>query len=166
MASSRCIGRRVCFMNRGLRFMLPMELCGGLRYFYERPLSWVCSGARQEIRHASCISRSVVRRDWTGKMARRSVVTAKDVGPLNAKNFNSREGGPSFALKIRLVRLLWCVIWKLLASWTPNKFAPWRRLLLRVFGAKIGTQCDVRGSAEVWYPPTCIWRIGPYWRSA
>lgn len=29
----------------------------------------------------------------------------------------------------------------------------WRCLVLRMFGARIGTPCDVRGSAQVWFPP-------------
>jgi putative colanic acid biosynthesis acetyltransferase WcaF len=32
----------------------------------------------------------------------------------------------------------------------------WRRLILRLFGARIGTHCDIRGTAKIWYPPNLI----------
>jgi putative colanic acid biosynthesis acetyltransferase WcaF len=50
-------------------------------------------------------------------------------------------------------RATWNAVWFLFASWTPPAFHPWRRCLLRLFGAKIASVCDVRGSAKVWYPP-------------
>jgi putative colanic acid biosynthesis acetyltransferase WcaF len=42
--------------------------------------------------------------------------------------------------------------WWALGSWTPPLFHPWRRFLLRLFGAKIGRRSDVRGSSRVWLP--------------
>jgi len=62
------------------------------------------------------------------------------------------DGGPSFTLSNRIVRALWIVAWVGLASWTPRAFHPWRRTLLRLFGAQMGWQSDVRGSARVWLP--------------
>lgn len=62
------------------------------------------------------------------------------------------NGGPSFSFRNRLVRMLWCMTWLLLASWTPRILHPWRRFLLRLFGATMGTNSDVRGSARVWLP--------------
>ncbi len=76
--------------------------------------------------------------------------------PLDASEHNSRDGGPSFAFRVRLVRLIWMIVWFLFASWTPRHLAFWRRALLRFFGAKIGTGSDVRGSAKVWFPPNLI----------
>ncbi len=73
--------------------------------------------------------------------------------PLDASQANSREGGPSFSLSNRLFRALWNLTWALLASWTPPPFGKWRRFLLKLFGARMGVGCDVRGSARVWYPP-------------
>lgn len=75
---------------------------------------------------------------------------------LDAKQSNPREGGPSFSLKHRLLRLVWNMTWLLLASWTPPMMHPWRRFLLRLFGAKIEGKSDVRGSARVWYPPNLV----------
>lgn len=60
---------------------------------------------------------------------------------------------PSFPLRHRLLRLLWNLVWLLAASWTPKRFARWRRFLLRLFGAQMAERSDVRASARVWYPP-------------
>lgn len=59
----------------------------------------------------------------------------------------------SFPFCHRLFRLLWLVAWGLLARWTPPPFHPWRRLVLRAFGAKIGRRVRVHGSVALWYPP-------------
>ncbi|MBN1630065.1 MAG: putative colanic acid biosynthesis acetyltransferase [Thermoleophilia bacterium] len=48
------------------------------------------------------------------------------------------------------------VTWFLLASWTPRQLRPWRRLLLRLFGARLGRAADVRASARVWYPRNLV----------
>ncbi len=63
-----------------------------------------------------------------------------------------QDGGPSFGLGNRLVRALWGAVWWSLASWTPAPLHPWRRALLRLFGAQMGRRSDVRGSARVWLP--------------
>jgi putative colanic acid biosynthesis acetyltransferase WcaF len=44
------------------------------------------------------------------------------------------------------------MVWLIAASWTPANWHPWRRALLRLFGAKMGHRSDVRGSARVWLP--------------
>jgi putative colanic acid biosynthesis acetyltransferase WcaF len=72
---------------------------------------------------------------------------------LDAKISNPLEGGPSFSLKHRLLRLTWNATWVLLASWTPPFMRPWRRFLLRLFGAKIAWTAGIYGSARIWYPP-------------
>jgi putative colanic acid biosynthesis acetyltransferase WcaF len=63
------------------------------------------------------------------------------------------RGRRSFSLKHQLFRALWQLVWLLLAAWTPPPLHPWRRVILRAFGAKVQKRCDVRGSARVWYPP-------------
>lgn len=74
-------------------------------------------------------------------------------------------GGPSFSLGNRIQRAIWILVWAICASWTPRQLAPWRRLLLRSFGATMDAGSDVRGSARVWYPPNLVMReralIGP-----
>jgi putative colanic acid biosynthesis acetyltransferase WcaF len=71
---------------------------------------------------------------------------------LDASRSRPSEGGPSFTLGNRITRVAWQATWFLFASWTPPPLRPWRRLLLRLFGADVGAHCDVRGSARVWLP--------------
>lgn len=73
--------------------------------------------------------------------------------PLAAGKRSPKEGGATYPLSNRIYRALWMVTWRLAASWTPAAFHPWRRFLLRSFGAKLGPNCDVHGSARVWFPP-------------
>lgn len=71
---------------------------------------------------------------------------------LDASKTNPAEGGPSFSLANRLTRASWTLVWLLLASWTPPRFVPWRRLLLRLFGAKIASTANVYASTRIWLP--------------
>ena len=73
--------------------------------------------------------------------------------PLDAPPASPLLDGPSFSLGNRVLRAGWNLTWLLLASWTPPQLHFWRRFLLKLFGAHLGEQCDVRGSAKVWYPP-------------
>lgn len=74
------------------------------------------------------------------------------MSPLDASTRDPRDGAPSFSLTNRLIRLVWIICWLMLAAWTPRQAAPWRRLLLRAFGARMAPGADVRGSARVWLP--------------
>jgi putative colanic acid biosynthesis acetyltransferase WcaF len=84
---------------------------------------------------------------------------------LDAKITNPLEGGPSFSIRNRIERLFWALTWFLFARWTPGVFNPWRVLLLRLYGAKIGRGAAIGGSARVWLPRNLIMRdfstIGP-----
>jgi putative colanic acid biosynthesis acetyltransferase WcaF len=71
---------------------------------------------------------------------------------LDANTVNTWEYGASFSLGNRLFRAAWGVAWFLLASWTPPPMHSWRRLILRVFGAKIASTAGVYGSARIWNP--------------
>lgn len=72
---------------------------------------------------------------------------------LDAKQSNPREGGPSFSVKHRLLRLVWGLVWGLLGRWSPVPLHGWRRFLLQRFGAKLARTARVYPSAVVWYPP-------------
>ena len=63
-----------------------------------------------------------------------------------------RFGGPTFSRRNRAARALWIVTWKLLASWTPPPCKGWRRMLLRLFGAKLHPTANVRSTTRVWWP--------------
>ena len=67
-----------------------------------------------------------------------------------------QDGGPSFSLSNRLIRMVWGGVWLLLASWTPAPLHPWRRALLRLFGARMGRRADVRGSSRIWMPSNLV----------
>lgn len=72
---------------------------------------------------------------------------------LDASQSNPREGGASFSLKNRLLRLAWGCVWGLLGRWTPRPMHKWRRFLLNCFGAQIHAKAKVYPGVEVWYPP-------------
>ena len=72
--------------------------------------------------------------------------------PLDSRISSSVYGKPSFSFANRVVRALWIISWRLLASWTPPPLHPWRRMLLRLFGARIASTARVYGSARIWYP--------------
>ena len=62
------------------------------------------------------------------------------------------RSGPSFTFAHRLYRLVWRTVWLFLAAWTPPAFSPWRIVLLRLFGARIGAEAAVSASTKVWFP--------------
>lgn len=72
--------------------------------------------------------------------------------PLDAATARPLEGGASFSLENRIVRVIWGVVWLSLARFTPPPMHPWRALLLRLFGAKLGRHVRVHGSARIWLP--------------
>ena len=72
--------------------------------------------------------------------------------PLDARSARSRDGGPSFSLGSRVLRALWSASWLLLARWTPPPFHGWRVFVLKCFGAKLGPNCRVHASANIWWP--------------
>lgn len=59
---------------------------------------------------------------------------------------------PTFGLGHRLVRLLWRLVWLIAFRPTPRPFHPWRAMLLRLFGAKIGRENFIYSSAQIWAP--------------
>jgi putative colanic acid biosynthesis acetyltransferase WcaF len=79
---------------------------------------------------------------------------------LDARLSRPDAGGPSFSLSNRAQRAAWIITWLLLASWTPRQLPPWRRFLLRTFGASMSGNADVRGSARVWFPPHLVMEDG------
>lgn len=77
---------------------------------------------------------------------------------LDARAHRSTEGGPSFSLRNRVARLLFGLVWLLLARWTPRQLNGWRRMILRAFGASVDRGATVYGSARIWLPSNL--RIG------
>lgn len=59
---------------------------------------------------------------------------------------------PTFSLSHRTERLLFALVWMVLARWTPPQLRKWRLLLLRIFGARIATTANVYSSVSIWRP--------------
>ena len=76
----------------------------------------------------------------------------KAMALLKASESTPLSGGPSFTLMSRAHRALWNASWLLLARWTPPFAHPWRRFLLRLFGARIGEGAHIYSSAKIWLP--------------
>lgn len=115
------------------------------------------------LQHRTCVGQALYCNDlvrcsfdrcaWTPPVQPRDVSLESNMDILDANRSDPKNGGPSFSLQNRIKRALWGISWFLLASWTPAFMHPWRRFLLRSFGARIEGKSDVRGSARVWYPP-------------
>jgi len=56
------------------------------------------------------------------------------------------------SLANRAVRALWGAVWLLLFRPSPKPLHGWRRMLLRLFGARIGHGAVVHASARIWAP--------------
>lgn len=72
--------------------------------------------------------------------------------PLDASRTRPLEGGASFSLRNRLLRVIWGLAWLVLARFTPPPLHAWRRLVLRLFGARVGRGARVHGSVRIWLP--------------
>lgn len=66
----------------------------------------------------------------------------------------------------KLLRVAWGVVWFFLFLPTPRPFHQWRRMLLRLFGAKIGKAVRIYGTTKVYYPPNLTMKdnsiVGPH----
>ena len=69
-----------------------------------------------------------------------------------ADSFRPLGRGPAFPLANKLERVLWKLVWLLLARATPPQLAGWRRFLLKLFGARVGAGARVYGSVRIWLP--------------
>lgn len=74
------------------------------------------------------------------------------MSPLDAASVRPLEGGPSFSLSNRLMRLVFSLAWLVLARWTPPAMNPWRIFILRLFGARLGPGVMVYASVRIWLP--------------
>jgi len=59
---------------------------------------------------------------------------------------------PSFSLGNRLKRALWGVVWFMFFRSSPRPLHAWRRLILRMFGAKLGKHVNVYPNVKIWAP--------------
>lgn len=68
--------------------------------------------------------------------------------------------GPSFTLLHRVVRQLWTATWLLAFRPSPRFVYPWRNVLLRLYGARLGRHVHFHPSVRVWAPWNL--RVGDY----
>lgn len=84
---------------------------------------------------------------------------------LDAATSKPRQGGASFSWSHRALRVAWNIVWSVLGIWTPVPLHGWRRLLLRVFGARVDRTARVYPGVRIWYPPNLEMRafacLGP-----
>lgn len=79
--------------------------------------------------------------------------------PLNASESRPLEGGASFSLGNRLLRVCWGLAWLLLCRFTPPPLHRWRRFVLKGFGAQVAPGARVHASAQIWLPSNLT--LGP-----
>jgi len=59
----------------------------------------------------------------------------------------------------QLIRAVWTFVWMIFARWMPRSVGSgWKRMLLRMFGAKMASTAVVYSSAKVYYPKNLIMR--------
>ena len=59
---------------------------------------------------------------------------------------------PQTSTRNKLGRVLWGIVYTLLFRWSPRPMHAWRALLLRCFGAKLGSNCHIYPGARIWAP--------------
>lgn len=59
--------------------------------------------------------------------------------------------------KHQMIRFIWGIVWPLGTWFLPRSMGmPWKRMLLRAFGAKMGKNSNVYSSAEIYYPANLV----------
>jgi putative colanic acid biosynthesis acetyltransferase WcaF len=60
--------------------------------------------------------------------------------------------GPAFSVWNRAARLAWSICYVLFYRPSPRPLHPWRAMLLRLFGAKLGPACHFYPKSKIWAP--------------
>lgn len=61
------------------------------------------------------------------------------------------------SLRHQMIRLVWGVVWPMATWFLPRSLGmPWKRMWLRIFGAKIAKTANVYSSAKVYYPANLV----------
>lgn len=58
----------------------------------------------------------------------------------------------AFSLRHKIARAAWAVVSSTLFRYSPRPLYAWRRMLLRVFGARLGRNTVVHSTAKIWAP--------------
>ncbi|WP_372720585.1 putative colanic acid biosynthesis acetyltransferase [Novipirellula sp.] len=75
---------------------------------------------------------------------------------LDASAAKPSEGGASYSLGNRLMRVFWKFTWLILASWTPPPLHRYRVAILRMFGADIDWTAHVYSNVKIWLPSNLV----------
>jgi len=76
----------------------------------------------------------------------------QDTMPVDAPSIDISHKPSPYSARNRLARALWGVAYILLFRPSPRPLHGWRRFLLKLFGAKLGTKAKVFSSARVFAP--------------
>lgn len=79
---------------------------------------------------------------------------------MSVRNNDTTRYAPSFSLANRLLRVVWTVAWFCLCRFTPPPLWAWRRSILRLFGARIGSGARIYGSTRIWIPANLDLKAG------
>jgi putative colanic acid biosynthesis acetyltransferase WcaF len=58
----------------------------------------------------------------------------------------------NYSTKEKLLRIVWRVVEPVFFSYSPRLFYSWRNLVLRIMGARLGTNVKIYPSARIMYP--------------
>src|ERR1700730_10766842 len=84
------------------------------------------------------------------ELFRGNIPTAAEIGEL--ERIGERLKPTAITASCRVQRLLWGLVFHSLYRPSPNFLHAWRRMLLRLFGAKIGAGAHPYPHAKIWAP--------------
>lgn len=79
-------------------------------------------------------------------------MTAPPIQPERSVSVGKAECPSPHSLQNKIGRVAWAVVWLLLFRPSPRILFGWRRVLLRCFGATIGSRARISPSVRIWAP--------------
>lgn len=71
---------------------------------------------------------------------------------IEYQNLSEYSQPPSLRGRSKFIVQMWWIFQATLFRWSPRALFGWRNLLLRLFGAKIGSNVRIRSSVNITYP--------------
>lgn len=72
---------------------------------------------------------------------------------MNETKIDLSQYKNSLSRKNQLIRMLWMIVWRLLAHPLPRRVGNgWKRFLLRLFGAQVESTATIYSTAKIYYP--------------
>ncbi len=72
------------------------------------------------------------------------------------ENFYHKVYQSEFTFLQKVERLIWTIIYILVFKFSPRICFSWRSMLLRLMGAKIGSNCKIYPKVKIWLPKNLI----------